>query len=168
MDHLVLLPVGSILKSFGLNGTVLLNRGSLKNIKVDEPKVLWLGESAQVARPWKVDYLRISTKKVYLKLRDINSRQEADYLRGLKVFVPREYELKKELVELIGFRVRVINSAKDIGFISSLDETNPQALFVIQSEDATLLVPAVTDLIEQIDPEQQIVIFKDIEGLFPK
>ncbi|MFA7565029.1 MAG: hypothetical protein WCZ01_07205, partial [Candidatus Neomarinimicrobiota bacterium] len=76
--------------------------------------------------------------------------------------------LKKELVELIGFRVRVINSAKDIGFISSLDETNPQALFVIKSEDATLLVPAVTDLIEQIDPEQQIVIFKDIEGLFPK
>ncbi|HRS91045.1 MAG TPA: hypothetical protein P5028_03240, partial [Candidatus Marinimicrobia bacterium] len=93
---------------------------------------------------------------------------EADYLRGLKVFVPREYELKKELIDLIGFRVRVINSAKDIGFISSLDETNPQALFVIKSEDATLLVPAVTDLIKQIDPEQQIVIFKDIEGLFPK
>ncbi|HPC35714.1 MAG TPA: ribosome maturation factor RimM [Candidatus Marinimicrobia bacterium] len=168
MDHLVLLPVGSILKSFGLNGAVLLNRGSLKNIKVDEPKVLWLGESAQVARPWKVDYLRISTKKVYLKLRDINSRQEADYLKGLNVFIKQENERKSEFDDLVGYKVRVINSAKDIGFINSLDETNPQASFVIESEGASILVPAVSGLIERVDPDQKVVVFKNVEGLFPK
>ncbi|HRS51682.1 MAG TPA: ribosome maturation factor RimM [Candidatus Marinimicrobia bacterium] len=168
MDHLVLSPVGSILKSYGLKGEVLLNRGFLKNVREIKPVVLWLGENAQVARPWIVEHLKISTEKVYLKLRDINSRQEADYLKGLNVFIKQENERKSEFDDLVGYKVRVINSAKDIGFINSLDETNPQASFVIESEGASILVPAVSGLIERVDPDQKVVVFKNVEGLFPK
>lgn len=167
MDRLVLSPLGSILKSHGLKGTVLLRLGSLKKELNNMPKVLWLGENEQTARPWLVDNLQISAKNVYLKLREINSREEADYLCGLIIFIPTENDAADALFDLIGYRVRVIDSSADFGIIESIDKIHPQALFVVRFKKGTILVPAVAELIERIDHDHQIVIFKAIEGLFP-
>jgi len=163
----VLSPFGSISKSHGLKGEVLINQGSLEIASGDEPEVLWLGENAQVARPWTVEYLRGSTKTVYLKLRDINSRQEADYLSGLQVFREAGQKTTVSINDLIGYQARIVNSSENHGVIRNVDETNPQSLYVVQSASQTFLVPAVAELIEKIDHENRIVYFKDIEGLFP-
>jgi len=167
MDHWVLSPLGSILKSHGLKGTVLLKCSSLKIELKKVPRVLWLGENAQVARPWIVDHLQMSTKNVYLKLREINSREEADYLSGLTVFVQEESEPNQTPFNFVGYRVRVVDSSTDLGIIESIDETGPQALYVVQSAKESYLVPAVAELIERIDHNHRTVIFKEIEGLFP-
>ena len=163
----MLSPFGSISRSHGLKGEVLINRGSLEIASGNKPKVLWLGESAQVARPWAVEYLRGSTKTVYLKLRDINSRQEADYLSGLQIFKEAGQKTTVSIDDLVGYQARIVNSSENHGVIRKVDEANPQALYVVQSGNRTFLVPAVADLIEKIDHENRIVYYKDIEGLFP-
>jgi ribosomal 30S subunit maturation factor RimM len=170
----VLSPIGSITKSHGLKGAVHLKCGSLKitnqftgNLKSEPPKVLWLGENQQVARPWTVEYLHLGTKNAYLKLREINSRKEADYLTGLQVFIPEIAAKFADLKAVLGYQARVYKSALGVGIIGEIDETNPQALFVIHAESKSFLVPAVAELIEKIDHEEKAVYFKDIEGLFP-
>lgn len=167
MDRVFLAPFGSISKSHGLKGALQLKRGSLKIMIENVPKVLWLGENMQVARPWAVESLRLNPTNAYLKLREINSREEADYLCGLQVFVPKTTNQADDLNTVIGYKARLEKTSIDIGIIQDIDETNPQALFVIQSEERTFLVPAVGELINKINHEHQIVYFKDIEGLFP-
>jgi len=167
MDRVVLSPFGSISKSHGLKGAVQLKRGSLQIVIENVPKVLWLGENARVARPWAVESLRMNPTNAYLKLREINSRKEADYLSGLQVFIPNTTSQADDLNSVIGYKARLEKTSIDIGVIQIIDKTNPQALFVIQSEERTFLVPAVGELINKINHAHQIVYFKDIEGLFP-
>lgn len=167
MSRVVLSPFGSITKSHGLKGAVQLKHGSLKISSENPPRELWLGESAQNARPWAVEYLHLSNKNAYLKLREINTRQEADYLSGLQVFITAATESENIWDELVGYKVRVEKSSVEFGVIQTIDETNPQALFVVQSDSGTFLVPAVSELIEQIDHERKTIHFKNIEGLLP-
>jgi 16S rRNA processing protein RimM len=166
MDRVALSPFGSISKSHGLKGAVLLKRGSLKIMIENMPKVLWLGENAQVARPWAVESLRMTSTNAYLKLREINSREEADYLSGLQVFIPNTIDSENDWNTVIGYKARLEKTSLDIGVIQEIDKTDPQALFIIQSEKGTFLVPAVGELINKINHEHQIVYFRDIEGLF--
>ncbi len=165
MTKVALTLIGSILKARGLKGEVLLKVHS-QSVEINQNlKVVWLGEDDDHLYPWEVEYLRIREKSAFLKLRAINSRSEAEYLKNLSVYVPVDDLKEPEYSTLIGFRVKAHDWSEIIGEITAFDDTGKQAQFTVQVGQKNLLYPAVTELIGAIDWDNRTVCLNMIEDL---
>ncbi len=163
-----LIPIGKIVRSRGLSGELIISVSS-QNIKIKKRiGELWLGDNADHIHPWKVDFLHFVENHAFLKLSNINSREEADYLRGVRVFLPVNQVESINLSGIIGFQVKVKTSGELKGSVVNIDYSNPQPLMVIKTDSGEVLIPAVERFIKDIDWKNRIVFVEIIEGLFPE
>jgi len=161
-----LIPIGTVVKSRGLSGELIISVSS-QNIKIEKRiGKVWLGDNLGHIHPWKVDFLHFVENHAFLKLSDINSRKEADYLKGIRLFLPVNQVESINLPGIIGFQVKASGKLK--GSVVNIDYSNLQPLLVIKTESGEVLVPAIERFIKDIDWENRIVFIEIIEGLFPK
>jgi 16S rRNA processing protein RimM len=111
----------------------------------------------QRARPHKNVWL--------LKLREIHTPEEVDELRGAKVIVPPELiqplpEGHFYLHEVIGLRV-VTPDGEDLGRVTDVLRTPANDVYVAGS----LMIPAVTEMIERLDPSEGVLVVRSKDVL---
>lgn len=163
-----LIPVGTVVRSRGLSGELVISLSS-QNIEIEKRTgKVWLGDNADHINPWDVDFLRIVGKRAFLKLRSVHSREEADYLKGIKVFLPVNQVKTTNLCGMIGFKVKVYTSGELKGSVVDIDYSNPQPLMIIRTDSGEVLIPAIERFIKDIDWENRVVFVEIIEGLFPE
>ena len=163
-----LIPVGTVVRSRGLSGELVISLSS-QNIEIEKRiGKVWLGDNTDHINPWDVDFLRIVGKRAFLKLRNVHSREEADYLKGITVFLPVNQVKATNLCGIIGFKVKVYTSGELKGSVVNIDYSNPQPLMIIRTDSGEVLIPAVEEFIKDIDWESKVVFIEITEGLFPK
>jgi len=141
-------------ETFLNSGTVLLKSGS------GEPFEYRL-ESVE---PYKKFFL--------MKLQGLNSIEEAEKLRNAAVFV-RKDSLKDKgedeyyWHELLGMSV-YLDTGKFLGKIEHILPTGSNDIYIIvrQESRGELLIPAIHDVVKEIDPENKKMIISEMEGLF--
>ena len=164
-----LLIIGKVIRPHGMEGLLriwsyaqseksFLNAGTifLKSVsgKTDEYTVLSV-------RPH---------KKVFLmKLKELISLDEAEKYRGASIFIRKDslsHENDGEFFwyELIGLRV-YLNSGKYIGTIRSILPTKGNDIYVVQEGKTEVLIPAIHDVVEEIDLVNKKMIISEMEGL---
>lgn len=158
MAEVAYTPLGSILKARGLKGEMLL-KVYPQSVKLAEvPKIVWLGESPNQLAAWEVEYLRLRNNSAFLKLRKINSRREADFLRGLTAYVRTTALENTAWNELVGFQIKSPLKPETLGEITGVDNLSAQTRLVIRLNDQReVLYPAVDELVESIDREQRVI-----------
>jgi 16S rRNA processing protein RimM len=152
-------PIGKILDAHGL-------KGELKVILFSKT-LDWPSSLTEVCindEVYQVEDLKPNKELWILKLENMNSRTEAETLKGYELlglkslFVTHEGE-EPFLSELMGFKV--LNSLMDplnpVGEIVDLSETPAHYNLILQTSKGYFEIPYVDDFIESIDRKSRLI-----------
>ncbi len=161
--------IGYVLKPQGIKGEIKINSVSpdIRRYKQLEKIYIVLKNEEQA---YFVEKSRISNRFVFFKLRGIESRNDAEELRGGEIFIK-----EKDLIppadneffihDLIGCQV-VSDRGQEIGVIREVLQISSNDVYVIESKSGEeILIPAIKDVIEHVDIANKRVTIHLLEGL---
>ncbi len=144
-------PLGFVKKSRGLKGELLISLISA-NIEFERRiGTVWLGDNANHLHSWNVEYLHIRGSSAFLKLNDVNSREEADYLKGINIFIPDSWITYDSPVQFIGYQVYSEPDHEYIGEVKDVDNSDPQKRLIVKTESGEVIIPLVDEFVRLID-----------------
>eukprot|EP01156_Anaeramoeba_ignava_P012879 Anaeramoba_ignava/a496_42.p3 GENE.a496_42~~a496_42.p3 ORF type:complete len:167 (+),score=26.88 a496_42:2235-2735(+) len=160
-----LLYLGRVIKAHGVKGDILVNLNN-ENIKfTNDLKEIWLGETPGHMSSWEIEELNRSDDKVFLKLRNVETPEEANFLKALDVFLPEEMVEEKSIFDTIGFKLLDDDTEEIIGIVKEILEGPMQDVIVFDKDNDEKMVPVVEEFIKYIDWEKNEIFVKIIEGL---
>lgn len=161
--------IGKVLKPQGIKGEIKAeiitsfpgHFAELKqvHVKTDEK---W--------QAYSIVYTRISNRFVFIKFEELNSIAEAEKLRNRFLYIPRsELTLLQDdeyyIHDLIGCSVYDENE-RLIGNITDVEEYSGNDVYLIKnSTDQEFRIPAIEQVIKEIDISRKKVMIHVIEGL---
>jgi 16S rRNA processing protein RimM len=163
-----LFVIGEVVKTRGLRGCIkVLAQVETRNI-LASLDVVYLEDIRGQRKHHGLRKLEISGKFLFLELEDICDVDSAKVLVGCKVLIPMnmledlpagEYYWR----DIIGLAVYDENG-KYLGRIESIFPTGSNDIYVCKGE-REILLPAIADVIVQIDLDKSVMTVKLLEGL---
>jgi 16S rRNA processing protein RimM len=160
------LIIGRILKPWGYRGEIKIE------ILTDFPErfaslhTVFVGDDA---KPFLVDRARLHGKAALLKLKDVDTPEFAAKLRNqlVQVAIEDAVELpagKVLLYKLIGLNVRTVDDVA-LGKITEVLDTGANDVYVVNDGKREVLLPAIPDVVKEINFERGEMIVKLLDGL---
>ena len=120
-------------------------------------------------RPYLVERQRVERGRLVLKLAGVRDRTAAEELRGALIEVPIEQavELPPETYfwhQIIGLRV-VEQGGRELGTVADILATGINDVYIVRDDRRELLLPAIKDVIREIDLEQGRILVELLPGL---
>jgi|YelNatPaOPRAMG01_1025707.scaffolds.fasta_scaffold00089_29 16S rRNA processing protein RimM len=151
-------------------------RGEMKVIGVDEgvarfcqaTRVLLESQGGR-RQEYGVERFRARGRIILLKLKGVGSREEAESWRSSEVSIPIEEVPPLEpgsyyAFQLVGLEVRT-SSGERLGTLTEILELPASDVWVVREGEKEILVPAVAEIIEDVDIEGGTIRVKALEGL---
>ncbi len=162
------LECGKIVSTHGIKGEVKVQ------VWADEPefildfKVLYFDKGAT---PVKVKSSRLNKNIALLKIDGVEGMDEANKLRGKILYANRDEIPMQEgehfIQDLIGLWVIDADSGELYGEISDVSKTGANDVYHIKTElGKELLIPAIPQVIIDINISEQTMKIRPLEGLF--
>jgi 16S rRNA processing protein RimM len=164
-----LIAIGRISKPIGTRGEVkILPLTHDKQRFVNLPTV-WLGRDAVNVELKEILKVRIDTKQVVLNFDSIETVEEAEKIKDLYLFVPKEDTVKLEngsyfVDDVVGCEV-VTEEQRMVGTITDLLSLPMNDLWVVKKDAKEILIPAVKAIIRQVDVENKRITIHALDGL---
>jgi 16S rRNA processing protein RimM len=122
--------------------------------------------------PHIIQAARLQGATVLLKLEDIGDRDTAAALRGAEVEVATQeaVSLPKGQYywhQVIGLRVEDATSHELLGEVTDIIETGANDVYVVRGQKGEILVPAIKDVVKQIDPAAGRMVIQPLPGMLP-
>ena len=160
---------GKISKPYGLHGEVNIILEPLAGNSIEPDNPLFIDIDGQRVPFFVQEVDLVSKEQAIVKFEFIDSLERAREVSGCFVYFnfesqPDSLKMGEDLARLTGYTA----SDKKIGPLGRIADYLPHPMnpiFVIQSENRELMIPAVQDFIEHIDPGEQSVLFILPEGL---
>lgn len=167
------LAVGQVVGAHGIRGEVKVQ------VLTDEPgrfgrlEQVWLGTADdEEPLPWPLEGYRLHKGQALLKLQDCDDRNTAETLQGYLVQVPIEQALPLEEGEfyehqIVGLEVWT-SAGEHLGQVEEILYTGANEVYVVRNAHpgrAEILLPAIEDVILEIDPQARRLVVELIEGL---
>lgn len=162
------LAIGRIVRAHGLRGEVAVEVLTDFPERFDSIKVVYLGDSQQ-ADLWEVIASRWNKDRALLTLGGCEDRSTAETLRGLLVQIPVEEAMSLPEDEyyphqLVGLDVVTVEG-EDLGRISEVIFTNANEVYIVVGSRGQLFLPAIADVIDQVDLDGGRMTVRLIDGL---
>ncbi len=108
-------------------------------------------------------------KKILLALEGVKNRSQAESLVGNEICVPKEClpdlpDGEYYWHDLIGMEVRTVDG-EDIGQVSRIMSTGAHDILVIEGRKGEVLIPAVAEMIKEIDTSARLILVDPVPGL---
>lgn len=161
------LIVGQIVRPHGVRGEVGMKLLTAYPERLPAIETLYLGEAYQ---PYQVSRMRRHSEGMLIQFRGVNDRNDADVLRGLMVHIHIDNAVPLEdgeyyLFQIEGIRV-VTDAGDELGRLTGLLETGANDVYVVTTpEGREVLLPAIPDVIRNVDVSAQIMTVHLIDGL---
>jgi len=115
---------------------------------------------------------RVQGDTVLLKLQDIADRNAAETYRGADVEVATQDAVRLPRGQfywhqVIGLRVEHATTGELLGQVSDIIETGANDVYVVKGEHREILVPAIKDVVKQIDPSAGRMLIEPLPGMLP-
>ncbi len=120
--------------------------------------------------PVEIETVRFFKQMVILKLKGLDSREDAERYRQKNLFVSREnaVRLQKDeyfIADLIGLKV-LDEDGSQLGVLKNVLETGANDVYVVDGTDGReILLPAIKQCILQVEPEEGYIRVHLLEGL---
>jgi 16S rRNA processing protein RimM len=137
--------------------------------RFDGGRTVYLGEDARTAEARQVKSLRWHKDRVLLSLEGCEDRTTAEQLRGKLVQIPIQEAMPLPEDEyyphqLVGLDVYTLEG-ENLGKIGDVLFTKANEIFVVNGPRGEIWLPAIADVIQQVDLEQGRVVVRPMEGL---
>jgi 16S rRNA processing protein RimM len=120
-------------------------------------------------RPMRLAGSRRHAGRVALRFVDVPDRDAADALRGQPLYIPRSQAMPLPEGhyyhdQIIGLRA-VSTAGEDLGVIEAILPTGSNDVYVARDGTRELLIPAIRDVVRDIDLDAGTLTVEPIEGL---
>lgn len=163
------LEVGQIVNTNGLKGLLKINPFTDDITRFERLKTI-LVEHKKELLEFEIESVRYQKKQVLLKLKGIDTIEEAEKYREdyLKINRNKEEKLPEDtyyIVDLIGLDIYT-EGGELLGKLDDVFSTGSNDVYVVKnSEGKQILLPAISNVIKNIDLEQKKIVVNLIEGL---
>jgi len=160
--------IGKLVSAFGLKGELILKHHLGKKTSLKGLQAIFIEERKESFIPWFVESTKIKADdEVYLKLADVNVREQATKLTQKEVWLPeadfKKFSAKSSPINLLGYDV--VEGGKVLGKILEVIEQPHQLLCRIDINTKEVLIPLNEDTIRKVDKKAQQVIVELPAGL---
>lgn len=170
--HLIL---GQVLRPHGIQGELRVQLTTHYPERFKTRNLLVMGtdpENEATFVEYPVERIRLHQGYGIVKLEAINTRDEADLLRGQYVLIPLAEAVPLEPDEYYHFQLigleMVTDTGQSIGQVTEILETGANEVYVVQgSAYGEVLIPAIDSIIQTIDVSAGHIIITPIPGLLP-
>ena len=160
--------VGKVLKPQGIKGELKVEVVTSFPEHFNELEELYLADKNKV--PLKIESVRLAEGVVFIKFEGVHSRSEADLLRNEYLYISEKdlYPLQKDEFyshQLVGLYVFSENGER-IGIVENVENYPANDVLVVKSQKGEyFMIPAVKEIIKEIDIKSGKVIIVVLEGL---
>ncbi len=163
------LELGQIVNTRGLRGEVKVNSFTDDNTKFEKMKSIFVKKKEEI-KEYEIQKVSYSKNQIILKLKGIETIEEAEKLRNSYLLVDRD-SLEKlpegvyYIADLIGLEV-FTEEGLLLGKVDDIFSTGSNDVYVVKAEDGTeKLLPGIDEVLKKIDIENKKIIVNLIEGL---
>lgn len=157
--------VGRILSAHGLSGEVRVEVLSVVPHRFDAGEVLHIGTTSYRISSSR----RIRSNQIIITLQGLRTRDAAQALTGSWITVPESSA--PELPEgeyfhfqLLGLRV-FTEAGEELGLLSEILETGSNDVYVVSGPEGQILVPALSEVVQEIKLSEKIMVVRLPDGL---
>ncbi len=161
------LAIGRIVKPHGVRGEVVVHIITDFPERFETLREVYIGEEAP--RRVQVERARFHQGRVVLKLSGYEDRTAAEELRGEFLMIPVEEAMPLEPDEyyehqIIGLQVWTTEGVY-LGEVTEILRTGANDVYVVRSAEREILLPAIGEVIRQVDLERERMLVELMEGL---
>ena len=161
--------MGEVIRPHGLEGLLRIKSYAQTEESFLRAEMVFLQTGSAEPREYAVTSVRPHKKVHLLKLRGVDSLEEAERLIGAQILIEKETLNAKDpdeyfWYELIGLEV-YLSGGKYVGKIEHILPTGSNDIYVVQQGEKEVLIPAIYDVIQEIDLSKNRMIISDVEGL---
>ena len=163
------LEIGQIVNTFGIKGEVKINPFTDDIKRFDKLKTIYI-ENKKVKKEYKIENVKYHKNMVIMKIKDIDTIEQAEELRNAYILIDREDEEPLEdgiyyIVDLIGLEVYT-DEGKLLGKVDDIFNTGSNDIYVVKNEfGKQVLLPGIPDVLKQVDLEHKKITVHLIPGL---
>ena len=163
------LEIGQIVNTNGLKGMVKVNPFTDDMMRFEELEDLYIQYKGNLKKV-KIEQVRYQKNQVLLKLEGINSIEEAENYRNcyLKIHRKDARNLEEDMyfiADLIGLEVYT-NQNELLGKLDDVFSTGSNDVYVVKDHNGKqILLPAIKEVIKQIDLKNKKITVELINGL---
>ncbi len=163
------LELGQIVNVKGLKGEVKVNSFTDDNTKFERIPKIFIKQKQNLTE-YEIENVSYAKNQVVLKLKNIDTVEEAEKLRNSYIVVDREIfgELPEGvyyIADLIGLDVYTENN-EYLGKVDDIFNTGSNDVYVVKNENGMQkLLPGIDEVIKKIDLESSKIIVNLIKGL---
>lgn len=161
------LEIGKIVSIFGLKGEVKVQPWC------DSPEFLCEFDELyyKSTTPVKIERSRVQKNIVIMKIEGVDTVEEAQKLRNRILYMDRnDVELDEGsyfIQDLISLKVIDDNSGEEYGTIIDVSETGANDVYHVKSENEKMYyIPAIPDVVKDVDLENGVMKIIPLDGLF--
>ena len=169
LEHRDLLAVGRVRKAFGIKGEIIVAPMTDFPDRFRKLENAYIGRSSADARPVSLDHVSVEPRGVRVKLAGIDSRNEAEKIVGLLVFVDsaRRVQLEKGryfIHDLIGLTV-IDQKGNSIGTLKNVLKLPAQDVYLVERNGREIMLPAVKEFVTSVDVDGGTISVRLIDGM---
>ena len=166
MDKPRFLIIARVLKPWGVRGEIKCEILTEFPDRFASLQTVYVGDDA---KSFSVERAHLHSGSVLLKLQGIDTPEVAAKLRDelIHVAVEDAVELpqgKVYLYQLIGIKVRTVEG-QPLGQITDILDTGANDVYVVKDGESEVLLPAIPDVVQEINLETGEMVVKLMEGL---
>lgn len=163
------LEIGQIVNTFGIKGQVKIVPFTDDITRYDELKEIYV-EKKNELKLFQIEQVNYKKNMVILKLKGIETVEEAEKLRNCYLKIDRKdaKKLPKDtyfIIDLLGLDVYT-DEGKLLGKVDDIYNAGSSDIYVVKDElGKQILLPAIKDVLKEVDLENQKIIVHLIKGL---
>ena len=161
--------IGQIVNTSGLKGEIKIKPFTDDIKKFNNLKTIYVSMKKEL-KEFEIQHVRFSKNMVFLKLKGIDTIEEAEDYRNLYLKIKRDKDEKLEedvyyVVDLIGCTVYTDDN-QELGKVDDVFSTGSNDVYVVKDElGKQVLLPAIKDVIKNVDIANKTIIVHLLEGL---
>lgn len=161
--------IGQIVNTSGLKGVIKVKPFTDDITKFNNLKTIYISIKKEL-KEFKIEQVRFNKNMVFLKLEGIDRVEEAESYRNLYLKIKRDKNEKLEensyyIVDIIGSKVYT-DFGEELGEVVDIFSTGGNDVYVVKDNlGKQILLPAIKDVIKNVDIQNKIVTVHLLEGL---
>lgn len=163
------LEIGQIVNTFGIKGFVKVNPFVDDILRFDDLEKVYLRRNKEI-KELQVEEVKYHKNMVLVKFKGIDKVEDAELLRNFYLEVDRENAIELEegeyfIADLLGMNV-LTEENEELGKLEDVFNAGSSDIYVVKTaEGKQILLPAISEVIKEINIKENKIIVHLLEGL---